>query len=542
MRYSVLSCVTRQGTLFTVALAIVCSLYLYRLDQPLLWGDEADTGLAARSILQHSYPMAFDGRNLNVPENGAQLNAHLVWTRLGWLQFYVGAASLRLFGDSTSGLRLLFAILGAAAFLPMYAILRRQLPHPAFVTAVALGVPQIVLFQRNARYFSLLILLYAALMWHLSYPFRSRRVALATAALLFVAFFHTHSFAAACTAVSVWLFCVRGRPASLEHYSIAATIGCVSWVLWLVLLGSSLSPRPTLLGEFVTEPGRWLGTFREGLVATILDVDASGCIPILALAAILLYAMARRGSELRELRTDPIPAVVAMNLVVQTVAAAALFGYETGDKYSLMRYMPHLLLFAFLSTLVIGIKILGHRWMVGWVLLCGFTNLGTVSFWTGGRQVPVTWARQVYADLLSPPPDVRAGIFEFLQRQRSCDGGLLLSLPSWTQSTAVFYLGRWFVVQPTINDPSLALEEALTSHVPADVRHRLFAAPMWIVDFRGLAQRPGYARIAELSSSLTRPDDGTRPELGRHSFVQPDAASIVRVFKRQGTARECGVE
>jgi hypothetical protein len=486
--------------------------------------------------------MAFDGRNLSVPENGAQLNAELVWTRLGWLQFYVGAASLRLFGDSTAGLRMLFAIIGIATFLPIYATLSRRLPHPTFVTAVSLTMPQIVLFQRNARYFSLLILLYAVLLWHLSYRFRSQRLELATAALLFVALFHTHSFAAACAAGSVLVFCGCARRAALEKYSIAATIGCVSWILWSVLLGSSVSQRPTLLGDLVSRPERWLHTFRDGLLATTLDVDASGCVPILAVVPILLCAMARPNSERRELFTDAVPAVVVINLVVQTVAAAALFGYETGDKHSLMRYMPHLLLFAFLSVLVVGNKVLGRRWMVGWLLLCGFTNLGTVSFWTGLRQVPVTWVRRVYADLLSPPPDVRGAVFAFLQRQRTCDGGLLLSLPSWTQSTAMFYLGQWFVVQPTIDDASVALGQAVTRHVPANTRDRLFATPTWIIDFRGVEERPGYARVAELSSSLTRVDDGTRPELMRHSFTEPGSASIVRVFRRQGAARECGVE
>ncbi len=61
-----------------LALAVVAGAYLYRLDRPLLWGDEADTGVVARNVLRVGYPVAYDDRNVTMFENGSQLNRELV--------------------------------------------------------------------------------------------------------------------------------------------------------------------------------------------------------------------------------------------------------------------------------------------------------------------------------------------------------------------------------------------------------------------------------------------------------------------------------
>src|SRR5208283_5038560 len=83
------------------ALLIIALAYFYRLDKPLLWEDEAETGIAARSILHHGYPIAYDGRNVSLFENGVGLNGNLVYKKIPWSQFYVGALSLLIFGNTT---------------------------------------------------------------------------------------------------------------------------------------------------------------------------------------------------------------------------------------------------------------------------------------------------------------------------------------------------------------------------------------------------------------------------------------------------------
>lgn len=67
-----------------VALVVVVVACLWRLDRPLLWGDEADTAVSARGVLQHGCPVEFDGRNLSDFQNGGELNGDLVRIRVSW--------------------------------------------------------------------------------------------------------------------------------------------------------------------------------------------------------------------------------------------------------------------------------------------------------------------------------------------------------------------------------------------------------------------------------------------------------------------------
>ncbi len=71
--------------------------------------------------------------------------------------------------------------------------------YPEFVTALALVAPQTLLFQRNARYYSSLILLDALLIWHVYWPFKSTKLRYALAIVIVILFFHSHPLAAACS-------------------------------------------------------------------------------------------------------------------------------------------------------------------------------------------------------------------------------------------------------------------------------------------------------------------------------------------------------
>ncbi len=92
------------------------------------------------------------------------------------------------------GLRILFAFTGVLSFFPIYAVLKSRLKYPAFITALILISPQIVLLQRNARYYPLLILLYACLLWHLTRDFKKPRNHFLLALLIFILLFSYPSF------------------------------------------------------------------------------------------------------------------------------------------------------------------------------------------------------------------------------------------------------------------------------------------------------------------------------------------------------------
>ena len=263
------------------ALLVIAVVYFYRLDRPLLWGDEADTGIAACSILRNGFPVEYDGRNLSVFQNGAELNHNLLRIRVSWGQFYVGALSVTLFGNNTGGLRVLFAILGLLAFFPVYALLRSRVKYPEIIAALTLTAPQLVLFQRNARYYSMLILLYAVLVWVTSAKLKSDRIRAAVASLVLILLFHTQSLAALCCCASLVTFCLLFDRKALWVYSLASSVGFLSWVAWREMLGPPIMNTPLPISLITSNPAGWLRSFGTGLLATIVDLDVVDCLPLL---------------------------------------------------------------------------------------------------------------------------------------------------------------------------------------------------------------------------------------------------------------------
>ena len=90
----------------------------------------------ARSFLRCGLPIAYDGRNLSLYESGIQVNKNFIYKQIPWVQYYLGALSIAIFGDNTAGLRILFAIVGLAAFFPIYAILKKRVAYPDIVAAL----------------------------------------------------------------------------------------------------------------------------------------------------------------------------------------------------------------------------------------------------------------------------------------------------------------------------------------------------------------------------------------------------------------------
>ena len=127
-----------QWPVLVPVLIVIALAYFYQIDRPLLWGDEADTGVYARNILTYGYPTSYDGRNLSLYKNGYMVNKNFLRKNIPWMQFYIGALSLSIFGNDTAGLRILFALIGLAAFFPIYNVLKSQVKYPAIIAGLVL--------------------------------------------------------------------------------------------------------------------------------------------------------------------------------------------------------------------------------------------------------------------------------------------------------------------------------------------------------------------------------------------------------------------
>jgi hypothetical protein len=524
----------------SLILAAIATAYCFRLGQPLLWSDEADTGILARNVLRFGYPTAFDGRNVSLADDGAQLNRGLLSKKIPWVQYYVGALSLTVFGNDTAGLRMLFALLGLLAFFPIQAALRGRVRHPDLLAALALLAPQIVFLQRNARYYSLLILLYAVLVWHLSARFKSPKVRWSVASLVFVLFFHTHPFAAFCSACALVLCCLALRREDLAGYFLAAAAGFFSWLAWYGLLGSSLASAPLTLSLLVSNFRLWCEGFFLGSVATGIDLDAVGCLPTLALAAALAFLWWRKRPALRDLARQPLPVFVLLNIVVQALAAGAVFGPETGVRLAILRYMPHLLVFALLACFIVLDSAV--RSGAACLLLCVAavaTNFLGLSHWTfpWSRVVPATWAVPVYREVFQPPEHAWNGVVDQLRAEASAPvnrNQVMVVWPPWNNEVMIFYLGDLALIrQSAITPVPTAANLPVFQAIGAEAARRLSGPPSWIVDAVGIFQTTPahYALEAVFPMHTADPYSSTRPELTRHAFPEAAPGSSMRIFR-----------
>ncbi|MDP7076630.1 MAG: glycosyltransferase, partial [Myxococcota bacterium] len=67
--------------------ALAGLVLLTRLDRPMLWQDEAQTALLARSILEFGVPVGFDGLNSYSQELGVEYGEDRIWRWHPWLPF-----------------------------------------------------------------------------------------------------------------------------------------------------------------------------------------------------------------------------------------------------------------------------------------------------------------------------------------------------------------------------------------------------------------------------------------------------------------------
>ena len=139
-------------------------LLFWRLDGALLWRDECSTANWARLMVEQGYwaPKVFDGSQLIVQAaDGHDFNTRLTPAMQGWLQFYVAAASFKLFGASTWTARLPFALVGAICLFVLYrlgVVLFGSGLRPFLMPYLGLLSIYFLSAARQSRYYVLVVL------------------------------------------------------------------------------------------------------------------------------------------------------------------------------------------------------------------------------------------------------------------------------------------------------------------------------------------------------------------------------------------------
>jgi len=190
-----------------VAVVLVAAfLIFFRLDQRLLWIDEAETALLGRSVLVYGVPKAYDGKNLVSQEVGREYRADYVWRWTPWLEKYLTAGSFAVLGESTFTARLPFALVGLLSVVSMYplavALFRDRSVGVLAMAFLALSVP-FLLHVRQCRYYSLAILASIWIVYFFVGLARGRRGAAAGLTIAMTVLFHSNILASLGMAIAL---------------------------------------------------------------------------------------------------------------------------------------------------------------------------------------------------------------------------------------------------------------------------------------------------------------------------------------------------
>ena len=246
-----------QAAPYTVAsmsvLLIAAYLCLVNLDYAALWHDEAPAAFFGKTLLQQGDIVGWDGRNLVGGTNGRTLNEELRDV-LPPLMYILNAVGFAIFGVNEMGARIVHAILGIAALGVFYLLLRQHLPkHPRlrfFIFTFAAGSAQLLLYFRQSRYFSVMVLALLLLFYLYERYWQSRNSAyLPVIALVAALSFFNHYAGGAATMLSLAAYHLlfRARATTRREWALFAICGAAvaavgsSYLYWLGVIGGERS-------------------------------------------------------------------------------------------------------------------------------------------------------------------------------------------------------------------------------------------------------------------------------------------------------------
>ncbi len=232
----------KENTFLIVILLCAAALLFVNLGNQILWIDEANTAYLGKNTLKFGYPLAYDGKNILPPFFDGSLSKDLVWVEHPWAQYYLAAASLAVFGNTTFAARFPFALLGFLSIIVVYCLvlkIHRGNTGLANLAAVllTLSVP-FLLFARNSRYYALILffgplVVLTFLNWVEQPGRRTFAFFVLSSTLLFHSFFPLW-FCLTFTIILYFIVFVpkRGRTAAFITAHLATALLIVPWIVY----------------------------------------------------------------------------------------------------------------------------------------------------------------------------------------------------------------------------------------------------------------------------------------------------------------------
>ena len=244
-------------------------LCLANLDYVSIWHDEGPVSVVGKNLLEQGDIVGWDGRNLVGSRDGITLNEELRDVAPP-MQYVLTAAGFAAFGIDEFGARIVHALAGILALGLFYLVLRQHFArHPRLVFFMFLfsaWSAQLLLYFRQARYYSVAVLTMMAAFYLYERYWQTRRPAYLAAltTVLMLGFLNHYAIGTAIMlALAVWHLLFRIQGTTKQEWVMFCGCGAIVgglglWYLYFIgLVGADREASASFLtGDF----GEYQGT------------------------------------------------------------------------------------------------------------------------------------------------------------------------------------------------------------------------------------------------------------------------------------------
>ncbi len=276
--------------LLTGLVVVACAVLLPNLGDRCLWQDEAECALPAKGVLRTGLPVAWDGRLLTTQEHGEELTDSFLWAWTPWAMHYFAAAGMAVFGSTSLGARLPFALLGCASIGLTYVVARRLVQDrwtSCLAAVLLVSCVQYLLLMRQCRYYGIVPAAALLAVWGYTDLHRRRGLILLTAGMVLL--FHANYATCLCFALglAVHMAIWRRDRKTLVRLAIAAAVAAALTLPWYFGLGMHhVFAKSRALG-YKPDP------FGQTTFKLMFVINQFAC-PMVVVLGLVIAAVARR--------------------------------------------------------------------------------------------------------------------------------------------------------------------------------------------------------------------------------------------------------
>ena len=565
-------------------LLIAAYLCLVNLDYAALWHDEAPAAFFGKTLLQQGDIVGWDGRNLVGGMNGRTLNEELRDV-LPPLMYVLNAMGFVIFGINEIGARVVHAFIGIVALGVFYLLLRQHLPkHPRlmfFIFVFAAGSAQLLLYFRQSRYFSVMVLTLILLFYLYERYWQNKHLAyLPVLALVAALSFFNHYAGGAATMLSLAAYHLifRARVTTRREWSLFAICGAAvvavgsGYLYWMGVIGGERSGFMGFAGQNPTPyqgDKSELAIFIERIWIYIRELFTNDWIswPVFLWfvgMALIAWQVRRKqavgasrqvrrraqrandgASIAQKILGGDFP-VAAAGKIILMGALFALFSAMLSVQPIWLDPIADIRYYVGALPLLLAMKGLFVEWMWRRHIIAGAVALSVLLFTSAGAapfnitmrfsgQKTLGWHLfEFIREVHRPYRDSISVISSYLLQSTEKDD--LVYVPAFAYREAlIFYAGDHVRFCCVLDETTpLSKDKIATLDAPLYIEQN---TPDWIVALWGLRQRmvEQFAASYEVAAKLkVHPYPTQRPELGSHAFspLDPGDRGVI-ILRRQ---------